>query len=161
MSIVPSNPNSASWKTLAVPGYDHPYSHYGRRHWYYPHYPYYHSGLTIEEANAQREEMRRQDEERVAFYKELDHREMERVVKESQVKVLGQGSARWAEVADPDSMYLHALVEAEERLQTGWSGTTEEREQQTHPHHHWGCLLYTSDAADEEDSVDLGGRRLI
>src|SRR5665648_560029 len=25
--------------------------------------------------------------------------------------------------------------------------------------HH--CLLYTSDAADEEDSVDLGGRRII
>ena len=24
-----------------------------------------------------------------------------------------------------------------------------------------GCLLYTSDAADEEDSVDLGGRRTI
>ena len=23
------------------------------------------------------------------------------------------------------------------------------------------CLLYTSDAADEEDSVDLGGRRVI
>src|SRR5664279_5741115 len=23
----------------------------------------------------------------------------------------------------------------------------------------YGCLLYTSDAADEEDSVDLGGRR--
>ena len=22
----------------------------------------------------------------------------------------------------------------------------------------WNCLLYTSDAADEEDSVDLGGR---
>src|SRR5664279_6098050 len=28
----------------------------------------------------------------------------------------------------------------------------------THLH---GCLLYTSDAADEEDSVDLGGRRII
>eukprot|EP00658_Telonema_sp_P-2_P036429 TRINITY_DN26359_c0_g1_i1.p2 TRINITY_DN26359_c0_g1~~TRINITY_DN26359_c0_g1_i1.p2 ORF type:complete len:118 (-),score=21.69 TRINITY_DN26359_c0_g1_i1:39-392(-) len=28
---------------------------------------------------------------------------------------------------------------------------------------HWmfTCLLYTSDAADEEDSVDLGGRRII
>src|SRR5664280_3224462 len=28
---------------------------------------------------------------------------------------------------------------------------------------HWfhACLLYTSDAADEEDSVDLGGRRII
>ena len=24
-----------------------------------------------------------------------------------------------------------------------------------------GCLLYTSDAAHEEDSVDLGGRRII
>ena len=24
-----------------------------------------------------------------------------------------------------------------------------------------GCLLYTSDAADEEDSVDLGGWRII
>eukprot|EP00658_Telonema_sp_P-2_P038860 TRINITY_DN27804_c0_g1_i2.p1 TRINITY_DN27804_c0_g1~~TRINITY_DN27804_c0_g1_i2.p1 ORF type:complete len:104 (+),score=14.76 TRINITY_DN27804_c0_g1_i2:219-530(+) len=26
---------------------------------------------------------------------------------------------------------------------------------------HSACLLYTSDAADEEDSVDLGGRRII
>src|SRR5674536_407995 len=26
---------------------------------------------------------------------------------------------------------------------------------------HNDCLLYTSDAADEEDSVDLGGRRII
>ena len=28
-------------------------------------------------------------------------------------------------------------------------------------HSFLGCLLYTSDAADEEDSVDLGGRRII
>eukprot|EP00658_Telonema_sp_P-2_P029788 TRINITY_DN22601_c0_g1_i1.p1 TRINITY_DN22601_c0_g1~~TRINITY_DN22601_c0_g1_i1.p1 ORF type:complete len:100 (-),score=10.97 TRINITY_DN22601_c0_g1_i1:58-357(-) len=27
--------------------------------------------------------------------------------------------------------------------------------------HYRVCLLYTSDAADEEDSVDLGGRRII
>ena len=27
--------------------------------------------------------------------------------------------------------------------------------------HIYACLLYTSDAADEEDSVDLGGRRII
>eukprot|EP00658_Telonema_sp_P-2_P004220 TRINITY_DN11584_c0_g1_i5.p1 TRINITY_DN11584_c0_g1~~TRINITY_DN11584_c0_g1_i5.p1 ORF type:complete len:155 (+),score=40.88 TRINITY_DN11584_c0_g1_i5:117-581(+) len=26
---------------------------------------------------------------------------------------------------------------------------------------YYDCLLYTSDAADEEDSVDLGGRRII
>eukprot|EP00658_Telonema_sp_P-2_P053855 TRINITY_DN4256_c0_g1_i7.p2 TRINITY_DN4256_c0_g1~~TRINITY_DN4256_c0_g1_i7.p2 ORF type:complete len:121 (+),score=29.12 TRINITY_DN4256_c0_g1_i7:626-988(+) len=29
------------------------------------------------------------------------------------------------------------------------------------PHPYEPCLLYTSDAADEEDSVDLGGRRII
>ena len=27
--------------------------------------------------------------------------------------------------------------------------------------HSWPCLLYTSDAADERSSVDLGGRRII
>ena len=27
--------------------------------------------------------------------------------------------------------------------------------------HNYGCLLYTSDAADERSSVDLGGRRII
>mgnify|MGYP003381640725 CR=1 FL=1 len=27
--------------------------------------------------------------------------------------------------------------------------------------HDWTCLLYTSDAADERSSVDLGGRRII
>src|SRR5678816_3368739 len=27
--------------------------------------------------------------------------------------------------------------------------------------HRHGCLLYTSDAADERSSVDLGGRRII
>ena len=28
-------------------------------------------------------------------------------------------------------------------------------------HQHGTCLLYTSDAADERSSVDLGGRRII
>ena len=28
-------------------------------------------------------------------------------------------------------------------------------------YHRHGCLLYTSDAADERSSVDLGGRRII
>ena len=28
-------------------------------------------------------------------------------------------------------------------------------------HDCWDCLLYTSDAADERSSVDLGGRRII
>ena len=32
---------------------------------------------------------------------------------------------------------------------------------QTFKHQHYFCLLYTSDAADERSSVDLGGRRII
>eukprot|EP00658_Telonema_sp_P-2_P013914 TRINITY_DN15275_c0_g1_i1.p1 TRINITY_DN15275_c0_g1~~TRINITY_DN15275_c0_g1_i1.p1 ORF type:complete len:157 (+),score=35.41 TRINITY_DN15275_c0_g1_i1:29-499(+) len=32
---------------------------------------------------------------------------------------------------------------------------------QFHFEQFYSCLLYTSDAADEEDSVDLGGRRII
>src|SRR5678816_2713752 len=30
-----------------------------------------------------------------------------------------------------------------------------------HTRHYTSCLLYTSDAADERSSVDLGGRRII
>ena len=30
-----------------------------------------------------------------------------------------------------------------------------------YPNKHITCLLYTSDAADERSSVDLGGRRII
>ena len=33
--------------------------------------------------------------------------------------------------------------------------------QQSNEAKYFVCLLYTSDAADEEDSVDLGGRRII
>src|SRR5674536_368142 len=39
----------------------------------------------------------------------------------------------------------------------GWPGTAGTRPAPTAS----ACLLYTSDAADEEDSVDLGGRRII
>ena len=35
------------------------------------------------------------------------------------------------------------------------------REQWGAAHRSGGCLLYTSDAADERSSVDLGGRRII
>ena len=35
------------------------------------------------------------------------------------------------------------------------------KERQVHPLKQWNCLLYTSDAADERSSVDLGGRRII
>ena len=36
-----------------------------------------------------------------------------------------------------------------------------ERDDREHAVHVDGCLLYTSDAADERSSVDLGGRRII
>ena len=45
----------------------------------------------------------------------------------------------------------YALIPKVKEAQTGWFVK------------YWSgcCLLYTSDAADEEDSVDLGGRRII
>ena len=39
-----------------------------------------------------------------------------------------------------------------------WSG---EHTDALHRHRRCRCLLYTSDAADERSSVDLGGRRII
>ena len=39
------------------------------------------------------------------------------------------------------------------------AGAAGERQRDGAQHH--GCLLYTSDAADERSSVDLGGRRII
>ena len=46
----------------------------------------------------------------------------------------------------PDNGYFRAKVAQEKLIETSGIPYT--------------CLLYTSDAADEEDSVDLGGRRL-
>eukprot|EP00658_Telonema_sp_P-2_P062441 TRINITY_DN51112_c0_g1_i1.p2 TRINITY_DN51112_c0_g1~~TRINITY_DN51112_c0_g1_i1.p2 ORF type:complete len:131 (-),score=21.26 TRINITY_DN51112_c0_g1_i1:79-471(-) len=44
----------------------------------------------------------------------------------------------------------------------GTTATTADQPQTPNSHHStYSCLLYTSDAADEEDSVDLGGRRII
>ena len=39
--------------------------------------------------------------------------------------------------------------------------TNQKRHRRKHYIQGKSCLLYTSDAADEEDSVDLGGRRII
>ena len=53
---------------------------------------------------------------------------------------------------------LHALslrpVEADEQ-------EVQVARELVHHHHLFVCLLYTSDAADERSSVDLGGRRII
>src|SRR5664279_2929547 len=44
-----------------------------------------------------------------------------------------------------------------------WRDTATKSRADSNHHRRWAesCLLYTSDAADEEDSVDLGGRRII
>ena len=52
----------------------------------------------------------------------------------------------------------------EERAENGMDAGRlggEGREQHAHDGQRDGCLLYTSDAADERSSVDLGGRRII
>eukprot|EP00658_Telonema_sp_P-2_P063471 TRINITY_DN52205_c0_g1_i1.p2 TRINITY_DN52205_c0_g1~~TRINITY_DN52205_c0_g1_i1.p2 ORF type:complete len:127 (-),score=25.35 TRINITY_DN52205_c0_g1_i1:64-444(-) len=43
----------------------------------------------------------------------------------------------------------------------GQDAVGRDRRGRVHSHDLDACLLYTSDAADEEDSVDLGGRRII
>src|SRR5674536_239070 len=45
--------------------------------------------------------------------------------------------------------------------QTEYAGKAGHTIAQWHVNDIKACLLYTSDAADEEDSVDLGGRRII
>src|SRR5664279_4416713 len=46
-------------------------------------------------------------------------------------------------------------------LASVYSVDLDEKEFVAECQHFKHCLLYTSDAADEEDSVDLGGRRII
>src|SRR5664279_4016663 len=61
----------------------------------------------------------------------------------------------WAQLAERTAEHLRKgnKVYVEGRLQTrSW----EDKDGQKR----YTCLLYTSDAADEEDSVDLGGRRI-
>src|SRR5678809_1633495 len=70
-----------------------------------------------------------------------------------------------------DALYLEAshlfLPVADAGVEPGVHdvhGEVHEDEDAGHQHHQGldqGCLLYTSDAADERSSVDLGGRRII
>ena len=53
--------------------------------------------------------------------------------------------------ADPGELFLVAVFESR---QAYWDNAQS-------PEQHQRCLLYTSDAADERSSVDLGGRRII
>src|SRR5678816_2170227 len=48
-----------------------------------------------------------------------------------------------------------------ERRHDGRAGVDRARERRVDVAHVEICLLYTSDAADERSSVDLGGRRII
>ena len=54
------------------------------------------------------------------------------------------------------SLRLHEgrLLRAAGPLDAGWASHRAQHQQSD-------CLLYTSDAADERSSVDLGGRRII
>ena len=53
------------------------------------------------------------------------------------------------------------MREAEYRCDWDESAGVSERADSARAGHPGPCLLYTSDAADERSSVDLGGRRII
>ena len=61
--------------------------------------------------------------------------------------------------------YMKTLSD-EVTIENSWKNYASERnvrfnEMEYHLPRENGCLLYTSDAADERSSVDLGGRRII
>eukprot|EP00658_Telonema_sp_P-2_P049211 TRINITY_DN37422_c0_g1_i1.p1 TRINITY_DN37422_c0_g1~~TRINITY_DN37422_c0_g1_i1.p1 ORF type:complete len:116 (-),score=18.93 TRINITY_DN37422_c0_g1_i1:77-424(-) len=66
-----------------------------------------------------------------------------------------QGGSRRVSASPPGNAQTYSPHRAPRRSWRSSSGAY-------HPSgRHRTCLLYTSDAADEEDSVDLGGRRII
>src|SRR5674536_152175 len=64
------------------------------------------------------------------------------------IYALGKSS----ESATSNDWYQATALAVRDRVVDIWRETRAETKR---------CLLYTSDAADEEDSVDLGGRRII
>ena len=55
----------------------------------------------------------------------------------------------------------HCHVPNPNRRGRGWRKTSRHRKGKRRVSGAGPCLLYTSDAADERSSVDLGGRRII
>ena len=64
-----------------------------------------------------------------------------------------EGSKKKEELEQDERLLLRKLTEYKDVVE---KATTD-----LMPHHICNCLLYTSDAADERSSVDLGGRRII
>eukprot|EP00658_Telonema_sp_P-2_P070056 TRINITY_DN59686_c0_g1_i3.p2 TRINITY_DN59686_c0_g1~~TRINITY_DN59686_c0_g1_i3.p2 ORF type:complete len:127 (+),score=12.05 TRINITY_DN59686_c0_g1_i3:209-589(+) len=74
-------------------------------------------------------------------------------------RIAAQAELEDVEPADDDRRRWHSRSTSSccERCRWSWIRT----ESSGTRRHSRLCLLYTSDAADEEDSVDLGGRRII
>ena len=56
---------------------------------------------------------------------------------------------------------LRTITRSHEKQKTQTNGLISDLLQSYFFFNYFFCLLYTSDAADEEDSVDLGGRRIL
>src|SRR5678815_2334871 len=72
---------------------------------------------------------------------------------DDRIVYLGTGPVRLYRSEDGGTSWepLDSLLDLPEKVRSQW----------TVPKVFEGCLLYTSDAADERSSVDLGGRRII
>src|SRR5664279_6650545 len=69
--------------------------------------------------------------------------------------------ASWAELADDVAGHVDDFLTALDAVASGGAGAQAVALLLLEVSQVHFCLLYTSDAADEEDSVDLGGRRII
>src|SRR5678809_1803505 len=85
---------------------------------------------------------------------------VDRLVKDANAKVVfivdknGQLIAAAGDIDNVDTTSLASLTAGNIAATGGMAKLLKENEFATH------CLLYTSDAADERSSVDLGGRRI-
>merc|ERR1712216_481236 len=111
----------------------YPYSHRYGPYW---HSQYYQAKFCIdedgnqlseEEARANFEAEWEREESRVAQLKCLEEREVSRVQQESRNGILAKVSARYAEVADAETLDTASQAAAADTLRHGWSGTREDR----------------------------------
>ena len=68
----------------------------------------------------------------------------------------------WRSVVEAGSFRLDlAQQRTQPLLLQGDAGFSRKGPEERQASHYFSCLLYTSDAADERSSVELGGRRII
>ena len=82
------------------------------------------------------------------------------VIEHNKIKSIGSAAAKGENMIDCSGLVItHGFCDLHVHFRE--PGREDKETLQTGSRAALACLLYTSDAADEEDSVDLGGRRIL